>query len=77
MRSRKKSKCICKQMKMNTQQPKTYGTPPRQSQEGAHSNTGLPKRDINISNKQSNPTSTRTGGTTTSKAQSGEKKGKN
>ena len=29
-----------------------------------HSNTGLPKKGINISNKQPNPTSTRTGGTT-------------
>ena len=30
-----------------------------------HSNTGLPKKYKNISNKQPNPTSTRTGGTTT------------
>ena len=35
-----------------------------------HSDTGLPKKDRNISNKQPNPTSTRTGGTTTNKAQS-------
>ena len=28
------------------------------------SNTGLPKKGINISNKQHNPTSTITGGTT-------------
>ena len=35
-----------------------------------HSNTGLPKKDRNISNKQPNPTITRTGGTTTNKAQS-------
>ena len=34
-----------------------------------HSNAGLPKKDRNISNKQPNPTSTRTGGTTTDKAQ--------
>ena len=32
-----------------------------------HSNTGLPKKDRNISNKQPNPTSTRTGGTTTNR----------
>ena len=32
--------------------------------------TGLPKKDRNISNKQSNPTSTRTGATTIKKAQS-------
>ena len=30
-----------------------------------HSNTGLPKEDRNISNKQSNPMPTRTQGTTT------------
>ena len=34
-----------------------------------HSNTGLPEKDRNISNKQPNPTSTKTGGTTTNKAQ--------
>ena len=32
--------------------------------------TGLHKKDRNISNKQPNPTSTRTGGKTTNKAQS-------
>ena len=32
--------------------------------------TGLPKNNRNISNKQPNPTSTRTRGTTTNKAQS-------
>ena len=35
-----------------------------------HSNTGLPKKNRNISNTQHSPTSTRTGGTTTIKAQS-------
>ena len=30
-----------------------------------HSDTGLPKKDRNISNKQPNPIPTRTGGTTT------------
>ena len=35
-----------------------------------HSNTGLPKEGRNTSNKQSNPISTRTRGTTTNKAQS-------
>ena len=35
-----------------------------------HSNTGLPKKDGNISNKQPNPTSTRSRGTITNKAQS-------
>ena len=32
-----------------------------------HSNTGLPEKDRNISTKQPNPTSSRTGGTTTNK----------
>ena len=35
-----------------------------------HSNTGLPKIDRKISNKQPNPTSLRTRGTATNKAQS-------
>ena len=35
-----------------------------------HSDTGLPKKYRNISNKQSNPTSIRTGGTTTKTEQS-------
>ena len=42
------------------------GSPERE----IHSNIGLPKKDRNISNKQSNPKSTRTRGTTTNKAQS-------
>ena len=35
-----------------------------------HCDTGLPKKDINISNKEPNPTSMRTGGITPNKAQS-------
>ena len=42
-----------------------------------HTNTGLPKKDRNISNEQPNPTSTRTGGRTTNKAQSEQKEGNN
>ena len=42
------------------------GNPERE----VHSDTGLPKKDRNISNKQPNSTSIRTGGTTTNKAQS-------
>ena len=38
----------------------TAGSPERE----VHSNIGLPKKDRNISNKQPNPISTRTGGTT-------------
>ena len=39
-------------------------------QREVRSNTGLPKKDINISNEQPNHTSVRTGGTTTKEAQS-------
>ena len=49
------------------------GNPERE----VHSNTGLPKKDRNISHKQLNPTPTRTGGTTTNKAQSKQKDGNN
>ena len=41
------------------------------------SNTDLPKNDTNISNKQPNPTSIRTGGITRNKAQSKYKEGNN
>ena len=44
-------------MKMNSQQPKTYGGSPERD---VHSNAGLTKKDSNISNKQPNPTPTRT-----------------
>ena len=46
----------------------------RPEKEG-HSDTGLPKKDRNISNKQPNPTSTRTGGITMNKVQNEQKKG--
>ena len=42
------------------------GSPERE----VHSNTGLPKKNRNISNKQPNPTPIRTQGTTTKTAQS-------
>ena len=45
------------------------GSPEREG----HSNTTLPKKDKNISNKQPNPISTRTRETTTNKPQSEEK----
>ena len=47
------------------------GNPERE----VHSNTGLPKKDPNISNKQPNPTPTRTQGRTTKTAQSKYKEG--
>ena len=49
------------------------GSPERE----VYSDTGLPKKDRNISNKQPNPTPTRTGGTTTKTAQSKQKEGNN
>ena len=52
-------------MKINSQQSETYGTQQRQSWEGIRTDTGLPIKDRNISNKQPNHTPTRTGGMTT------------
>ena len=50
------------------------GSPERE----VHSNTGLHKKDKNISNKKPNPTPTRTRGTTTTKiTQSKYKEGNN
>ena len=49
------------------------GSPERE----IHSNTGQVKKDRNISNKQSNPTPTRTGRVTTKIAQSKQKEGNN
>ena len=60
MRARKKSKSFWKQKKMNSQQPKVMvhskGSPERE----VHSDSGLSRKDRNISNKQPNPTPTRT-----------------
>ena len=50
--------------------PKLMGHSKNSPERELHTNTGLPRKDRNISNKQPNPTSTRTGGTTTNKAQS-------
>ena len=49
------------------------GSPERE----VHSNTGLPKKNRNISNKQPNPMPTRTRGTTTKTTQSKYKEGNN
>ena len=43
----------------------------------AHSDTGLPKKDRNISNKQTNPTPARNQRATTKTAQSKQKEGNN
>ena len=57
-------------MKMNSQQSKTYGHSKNSSEKKVLSDAGLPKKDRKILNKKLNPTSTRTGQTTTDKAQS-------
>ena len=49
------------------------GSPERE----VHSDTGLPKKDRNILNKQPNPTCTGTGGTATKKPQREQKEGNN
>ena len=49
------------------------GSPERE----VHSNTGLPSKDRNISNKERNPMPTRSQGTTTKTAQSKQKEGNN
>ena len=49
------------------------GSPERE----VHSNTSLPKKNRNISNKQPNSTPTRTQGPTTKTAQSKQKEGNN
>ena len=64
-------------MKTNTQEPKHMGDSEGSPEREFHSNTGLPKKDRNISNKYPNPMPTRTGGTTTKTAQSKQKEGYN
>ena len=49
------------------------GSPERE----VYSDTGLPKKNRNTSNKQPNPTPIRTGGTTIKTAQSKQKEGNN
>ena len=62
---------------MNSQQPETYGTHKGSPEREVHSNTDLPKKDRNISNKQPNLTPTRSRGTTTKTAQSKYQEGNN
>ena len=70
MRSGRNKKSSWKQMKINSQQPKTCGHNKGSPEREVHSNTGLSKKDRNISNKQPNPMPTRTGGTITKTAHS-------
>ena len=74
-RSRKKSKVSGNKWTHNS--PKLWGHSKGRPDTVDPSNTGLPKKGINISNKQPNPTSTRTGGTITNKAQREYKEGNN
>ena len=60
MRLGKKSKSFWKQMKTNSQQPKLMGHSEGSPEREVHSNTSLSKEDRHISNKQPNPTLTRT-----------------
>ena len=55
---------------MNSQQPKLMGHSEATPQREVHSDTDLPQKDRNISNKQPNPTPTRTQRTITETAQS-------
>ena len=64
-------------MKMNKKQPKPTGHSEGSLKREVQINTGLPKEDRKISNKQPNTTSSRTRGTTTNKAQSEQKEGNN
>ena len=66
-------------MKMNSQQnnPKPMGHSKGSPEREVHSNTGLPKKDRNISNKQPNHMPRRTPGRTTKTAQSKQKEGNN
>ena len=59
---------------MNTQDSKIYETQLRQPLKEVYSDTGLPKKNRNSSNKQPNHTPTRTGGTTTNQPKASRKK---
>ena len=56
-------------MKMNSHSPKPMGHSEDSPEREVHSDIDLHKKDRNFSNKQPNPTSTRTGGTTINKSQ--------
>ena len=66
----KRNKKVCgNKWKLTHNSPKPMGHSEGSPEREVHSNTGLPKKDRNISNKQPNCTSTRIGGTTTDKTQ--------
>ena len=69
-RVEKKSQSFWKQTEMNSQQRKPMGHSKGSPEREVHSNTGLPKEDGKVSDKQPDPSSTRTKGITTNKIQS-------
>ena len=72
----KKSKISGNEGKSTHNNPKPMGQSEGSPEREVHSNTGLPKKNRNISNKQPNPTPTRTRGTTTKTTQSKYKEGR-
>ena len=62
---------------MNSQQSTPMGHSKGSPEREVYSDTGLPKKNRNISNKQPNHTPTRTRGTTTKTAESKYKEGNN
>ena len=70
MRLGKKSKVSGNKWKWTHNNPKPMGHSKGSPEREVHSNTGLPKRNRNISNKQPNPAPRRTWGTTTKATQS-------
>ena len=77
MRLGKKSKGFQKQIKIIHNNTKPMGHNKGSPERAVHSNTGLPKKNRNSSNKQPNHKPTRTRGTTTKTAQSKYKQGNN
>ena len=77
MRSGKKLKLSGNKWKWTNNNPKPMEHNEGSTEREVHSNTGLSKEDRKISDKQPNPASTRTRGTTTNRAQSEEKEGNN
>ena len=68
---------VQKCLETNESDPKPMGHREGSPEREVHSDTGLPKKDRKISNKQPNSIPKRTRGTTTNKAQSKQKEGNN
>ena len=77
MREGRKQKVSGNKWKWTHNSPKPIGHSEGIPHREVQSKTGLPKKDRNISNIQPNPTHTRMGRTTTSKAQNKYKKWNN